>query len=111
MKYKIQQLKPSSLTILLLLIGLTVQGFLFSTGSYRYSIDSNIPVESVTKYGIGSPIIVKNINDNTSYEISWEKLVINLSSIYLLSLILSKIINKTTQLNRPFIAYMAVGVI
>lgn len=93
-------LKPSPLALLLFLLLLLVQSFLLGTNSVAIS-SSGETAKWRLNFGIGSPISVLTIDEQTTIEVNWLSLFINLALTYLFSLFVAWLFVKATRFKNP----------
>lgn len=104
----LRTLKPTLLSILLMLLVLLSQGEFFSSRTTTISLNRTEPEQSATTFGLGSPITVIAGDGTSSYSIKWFVLALNLATTYVIGVLVAAGLTKATKLRRPAVAYSLV---
>jgi hypothetical protein len=111
MKSILNMLKPNTLTGLLLVVILLVQGTCFTSSTMTYSMGSDTPEKTQSSFGVGSPITVTTISGSTSRVINWSILMANLALSYVIAVVLTSGFTRATRFRRPTMAYGAAALV
>ena len=110
MNGSIQMLKPTPLTILMLLVVLLSQVVFLSSTSTTFSIADNAPSQTVRSFALGLPVQSITSNGQTNYHIRWIVFALNLAVSYAFASVSATGIARATRLRRPATAYGLVAV-
>ena len=111
MRVIIELLRPRPLTVILFLLALVMQFVLFSSVATTIVPMSDVNPESAYRIGLGVPITVSTMGDETSVSIRWMVLALNLVGSYFLAAVAAVGLIKAVQLRRPATAYCLVAVV